>query len=99
MKKVTLNYDPNAYSVIKQMNDTMHEYAYQMQQPLTDKEKSLFVYVWREAVMYAVDELRTLHTLMTNHPNVSLDPHYAINQLAYELIKDNALAPFVSTQQ
>ena len=97
MKKVTLNYDPHAYNVLKQMNDAMHEYAYQMQKPLTDSEKNVFIYAWREALLYAVDELRTLHTLISNHPNVSIDPHYAINQLAYELIKDNALAPFTST--
>lgn len=99
MRKVTLNYDPHAYNVLKQMNDAMHEYAYQMQKPLTDGEKNVFIYAWREALLYAVDELRTLHTLISNHPNVSIDPHYAVNQLAYELIKDNALAPFISTQQ
>lgn len=99
MKKVTLNYDPNAHQVLKQMNDTMHEYELQMQQPMTDKDKSLFVYVWREAVMYAVDEIRNLHDLIAHHPDISMNPHYAINQLAYELIKDNALAPFISTKQ
>ena len=97
MKKVTVNYDPHAYNVLKQMNDTMHEYAYQMQQPLTDGEKNVFIYAWREALLYAVDEMRTLHDLILHHPDISMNPHYAINQLAYELIKDNALAPFVST--
>ena len=99
MKKVTLNYDPHAYNVLKQMNDTMHEYAYQMQQPLTDREKNVFIYAWREALLYAVDEIRNLHDLISHHPDISMNPHYAINQLAYELIKDNALAPFISTKQ
>lgn len=99
MKKVTINYDPHAYQVLKQMNDTMHEYQYQMQTPLTDKEKEVFVYAWREALLYAVDELHTMHQLICNHPQVTIDPIQAVNQLAYELIKDNALTPFVSARQ
>ena len=99
MKKASVNYDPCAHQVLKQMNDTMHEYQYQSQKPFTDREKEVFVYAWREALLYAVDELQTMHQMLYNYPQVTMDPMTAVNKLAFELIKDNALTPFISARQ
>ena len=99
MRKVSINYDPHASRVLRQMNNTMSEYQYQRMESLTDREKEVFVYAWREALLYAVDELQTMHDLICNHPMVTIDPIQAVNQLAFEIIKDNALMPFISVRQ
>jgi len=43
--------------------------------------------------------LQTMHQMLYNYPQVTMDPIMAVNKLAFELIKDNALTPFVSVHQ
>lgn len=94
-----LSYSPLPERILS----VMHEKREELDQTyaLTEREVFIFGYAWREALLYALEEVKNIDTMLKYENGRETPPTYTLfknylERLSQEIELDNALSPYIN---